>query len=289
MRRSNRPSSGYSAAAPPGHHQPRSSHLDIPSSHDDEPTNKLHKGSTYKANKAKILVTTALCGLVALATLIYAAKLVTGNNGGGMLFNLLNLKSAKFSGIHHKHKSHHNLEQHASSASLSQQHILPPDSIYRSTMTDIHGLTQDLIQYTGSISLIVNVACEWGLTSRNYQELSILYDKYKSDGFVVLAFPSNDYHQEKETDREILDYVQTNFPQVTFPIFAKSDLGSNAVFRMCQRHTGEEPEWNFHKYLVNGEGRAVQSFGHRVNPLEIEDDIVKLIREKKNHVVPQTF
>jgi glutathione peroxidase len=113
---------------------------------------------------------------------------------------------------------------------------------------------------------------------------------YKSRGFVVLAFPSNDYHQEKETDKEILDYVQTNFPQVNFPIFSKSALESNVVFQMCKRHTGEVPEWNFHKYLVNGEGRAVKSFGHRVSPLEMEEDIIKLLEEneeKKNHVVPQ--
>eukprot|EP00804_Cyclotella_cryptica_P017330 CCRYP_019001-RA/>CCRYP_019001-RA protein AED:0.04 eAED:0.04 QI:0/-1/0/1/-1/1/1/974/98 len=74
MRRSNKPSpSGYSRLAPPGH---RSSHLDIPSSHDsDEPTSKVHKSKRRGASKSAVCVA-ALCGLIALATLIYVAKTV---------------------------------------------------------------------------------------------------------------------------------------------------------------------------------------------------------------------
>jgi len=49
--------------------------------------------------------------------------------------------------------------------------------------------------------------------------------------------------------------------------------------------------FNFsHKYLVNGEGRAVKSFGHRVQPLDIEDDIIALLDENEQlkMQVPQT-
>eukprot|EP00804_Cyclotella_cryptica_P006179 CCRYP_015266-RA/>CCRYP_015266-RA protein AED:0.47 eAED:0.47 QI:0/-1/0/1/-1/1/1/0/124 len=123
-------------------------------------------------------------------------------------------------------------------------------------------------------------------------QLAALHEKYRHRGFTVLAFPSNDFHQEKETDGEILEYVQENFPQVSFPIFSRSPLASNVVFQLCQRHTGEALGWNFHKYLVNGEGRAVKSYGHRVAPLEIEEDIVKLLEEneeKGSQQVPQTY
>lgn len=115
---------------------------------------------------------------------------------------------------------------------------------------------------------------------------------------MVLAFPSNDYHQEKETDAEILEYVQTHFPEVHFPIYSKSPLKSNVVFQLCERQTGESPQWNFHKYLVNSEGKAVKSFGHRVSPEEMEEDIVKLLDANdsvkfdddhlKQKVVPRT-
>lgn len=106
----------------------------------------------------------------------------------------------------------------------------------------------------------------------------------------MLAFPSNDFHQEKDTDAEILEYVRANFPQATFPLFARAPLDSNAVFRLCERHTGEAAAWNFHKYLVDGQGRAVKSFGHRTPPMAIEEDILKLLHEneRRRMQVPQT-
>ena len=157
MRRTNKPS-GYSAAAPPGHIQ-RTSHLDIPSSHDDEPSDKLHKSKRARASKSKILVT-ALCSLAALGTLLYVAKLVNSHGAIG----LLQLgKSAKIAAVHNMKNRHHH-QHHAAKSTGGhippQQNLLPPDSIYRSTITDIHGVSQNLIQYAGSISLIVNVACE---------------------------------------------------------------------------------------------------------------------------------
>lgn len=107
----------------------------------------------------------------------------------------------------------------------------------------------------------------------------------------MLAFPSNDFHQEKDTDEEILDYVQTNFPEVHFPLFSRAPLVSNMVFQLCQKHTNEGVKWNFHKYLVNGQGRAVKSYGHRVQPMDIEADIVALLDEndQQKMQVPQTY
>lgn len=106
----------------------------------------------------------------------------------------------------------------------------------------------------------------------------------------MLAFPSNDFNQEKDTDAEILEYVQENFPEVDFPIFSRAPLASNMVFQLCQKHTNEKVEWNFHKYLVNGEGRAVKSYGHRVQPIDIEEDILHLLNENEHQKiqVPQT-
>lgn len=120
--------------------------------------------------------------------------------------------------------------------------------------------------------------------------MAVLHNKYRGRGFRVLAFPSNDFHQEKDTDAEILDYVRTNFPEVSFPMFHRAPLGSNAVFRLCEKHTGQKVEWNFHKYLVDGRGRAVKSYSHRVQPVDIEEDILALLHEteKRRLQVPQT-
>lgn len=120
--------------------------------------------------------------------------------------------------------------------------------------------------------------------------MAVLYDKYRGRGFTVLAFPSNDFNQEKETDAEILDYVRTTFPEVAFPLFSRAPLASHAVFRLCEKHTREGVAWNFHKYLVDGAGRAVKSYGHRVQPMDIEEDILALLHEneKRRAQVPQT-
>lgn len=116
----------------------------------------------------------------------------------------------------------------------------------------------------------------------------MLHNKYNSRGFNVLAFPSNDFNQEKDTNEEILDYVQTNFPEVRFPIFSRGSLADNAIFRMCTEMTGDKVEWNFHKFLINGKGEAVKSYGHRVQPMDIEDDILSLLlkNEKEKMQVP---
>jgi glutathione peroxidase len=100
------------------------------------------------------------------------------------------------------------------------------------------------MDYSGTVSLVVNVACEWGLTQSNYKELAILHERYKSRGFNVLAFPTNDFQQEKETNEEILDYVTSNFPEVHYPLFSKAPLATNMVFQLCQKQTYVSPTWN---------------------------------------------
>ncbi|KAL7446989.1 hypothetical protein ACHAXM_011066, partial [Skeletonema potamos] len=121
----------------------------------------------------------------------------------------------------------------------------------------------------------------------NYKELAILHNKYSKRGFTVLAFPSNDFHQEKDTNEEILSYVHENFPEVTFPLFSRAPLKTNMIFQLCEKQTNEKVEWNFHKYLVDGSGRAVKSYGHRVQPIDIEEDIVRLLENREMMQVPQ--
>ena len=162
MRARNKPSAGYSTAAPPGH---RPSHLDLSSSHaeNDEPSSKIHKKSHRGASKSKIFAT-ALCSLVALGTLIYVGKLVA--NGTSFSLSWRNGELSVVNNIHHitKHHPKHTSEMENVDASdrreSSHQTLLPPDSIYRTTITDIRGTSQSLMQYAGFVSLIVNVACE---------------------------------------------------------------------------------------------------------------------------------
>ena len=76
---------------------------------------------------------------------------------------------------------------------------------------------QSLCQYAGKVVLVVNTASYCGFTPQ-YEGLEALYGKYKDKGLVVLGFPSNDFAQEKATNRDIADFCQNTYG-VKFPMF----------------------------------------------------------------------
>lgn len=159
--------------------------------------------------------------------------------------------------------------------------MLPPDSLYNLDVDDCEGNKVSLEQFGGSVSLIVNVASHWGKTSATYTELAELQEKYASQGFTVLAFPTNDFHQEPGSNAEILSFVNDKFPQVSFPIFGKSSLASNPVYQKLERHLPHDHvKHNFYKYLVNRKGIAVKLFNKKQLPLSIEDAIEELLKEE---------
>ena len=168
-----------------------------------------------------------------------------------------------------------------------------PVSIFNFKMVDINGkeMTKERLKGKTAV-LIVNVACEWGLTNTNYEELVKLYKKYEHKGLEILAFPCNTFNQENGTDREIKEYVAEK--GVTFPLMAKVDCGFSAqahpIFPfLCEKladsgafgFLGNGIKWNFTKFLVDGSGVPIKRFGPRVHPLALENDIVALIKKGK--------
>lgn len=127
---------------------------------------------------------------------------------------------------------------------------------------------QNLCQYAGKAILVVNTASYCGFT-KQYEGLEALYRDYKDKGLVVLGFPSNDFgKQEPGTDKEIADFC-TNTYAVKFPMFSKSTVigsGRNPLYTDLTKATGQSPQWNFHKYLIDRSGKVVQSFDSDVTP-----------------------
>jgi glutathione peroxidase len=127
---------------------------------------------------------------------------------------------------------------------------------------------QNLCQYAGKAILVVNTASFCGFTNQ-YEGLEALYGQYKSKGLVVLGFPSNDFgKQEPGSDKEIADFC-TNTYAVKFPMFSKSTVvgsGRNPLYMDLAKATGQFPQWNFHKYLIDRSGKVVQSFDSNVKP-----------------------
>ncbi len=137
----------------------------------------------------------------------------------------------------------------------------------------------NLSEYKGKIVLLVNVASKCGFT-KQYAELQTLHDKYKEKNFVVIGVPSNQFGgQEPGSNEEIKDFCETNF-NITFPITDKVDVkgkNAHAIYKWAKENHGNStvPKWNFHKILINKEGKIQDTFSSFTTPLS--DKITKQI------------
>lgn len=114
----------------------------------------------------------------------------------------------------------------------------------------------------------------------SYTQLAELQEKYSDRGFQVMAFPTNDFFQEPDSNEGIQSFVQEKFPQVNFPIFGKSSLPSNPVYQKLERHLPNDVvKHNFFKYLVNRKGIAVKMFSKKQDPLSMQEAIEELLDE----------
>jgi len=128
---------------------------------------------------------------------------------------------------------------------------------------------QNLCQYAGKVTLVVNTASYCGFTSQ-YEGLEKLYANYTDKGLVVLGFPSNDFSQEPGNNKEIADFCYNTYG-VKFPMFAKSSVKgkeANAMFTALFKVGAKSPAWNFNKYLIDRDGKLVGSYGSTTRPDE---------------------
>jgi glutathione peroxidase len=126
---------------------------------------------------------------------------------------------------------------------------------------------QDLCQYAGKVVLVVNTASYCGYTPQ-YEGLEALYAKYAARGLVVLGFPSNDFKQESDDAKKIADLCYNTYG-VKFPMFASSVVsgtGANPLYTELIKATGNQPKWNFNKYLIDRNGKVVEYFPSKVTP-----------------------
>ena len=128
---------------------------------------------------------------------------------------------------------------------------------------------QALCQYAGKVLLVVNTASYCGFTPQ-YQGLEQLHAKYASRGLVVMGFPSNDFNQETGSAQQIAELCFNTYG-VKFPMFTKTSVkGSDAhpFFRELARQADRAPRWNFHKYLVDRQGKVVDDFSSLTGPMD---------------------
>jgi len=140
---------------------------------------------------------------------------------------------------------------------------------YEFKIESISGEIIDLKDYKNKVVLLVNTASYCGFT-KQYTDLQILWDKYKSDGLIVLGVPSNSFNQEKKGNKEVKKFCEVNF-NIDFPLTSITDVkGENAhdIFKWAKINHGKsaEPKWNFHKILINKDGKIEDTFSSFTKP-----------------------
>ena len=147
------------------------------------------------------------------------------------------------------------------------------------SIQSINNETINFSEFKGKTILLVNVASKCGFT-KQYTGLQTLYDTYKDRDFLIIAIPSNQFGgQEPGSNAEIKDFCETNF-NISFLITDKVDVkGKNAheLYSWAKENYGNStvPKWNFHKILINKEGKIQDTFNSFINPLS--DKITKEI------------
>ena len=137
---------------------------------------------------------------------------------------------------------------------------------------NIESISGELInfaEYKNKVVLIVNTASFCGFTNQ-YEDLQKLWDTYKTKGLIVLGVPSNSFNQEKDNDSEVKEFCEVNF-NINFPLTSITEVkGENAheLFKWAHRNHGKSaiPKWNFHKILINKEGKVEDTFNSFTKP-----------------------
>lgn len=176
-------------------------------------------------------------------------------------------------------------------------------SIYNYLIRKPNGEILSMETYRGKQLLIVNTASKCRFTYQ-LDELQKLYDRYKDQKFVILAFPCDQFgNQNPESGEETVTFCQRNYG-VSFPVFdlvhvngEKTDplfsyLKHEVPFRnwdkekaaenlLLTRLKEEHPEhlegrnirWNFTKFLVGADGEVLHRFEPTDSILSIEEKI----------------
>ena len=142
--------------------------------------------------------------------------------------------------------------------------------LYDFNIESISGEIIDFKKYKNKAVLIVNTASYCGFT-KQYEDLQKLWDIYKSRGLIVIGVPSNSFNQEKKIDKDVKKFCEVNF-NINFPLTTITDVkGENAheIFEWAKNNHGKSaiPKWNFHKILINKEGKVEETFNSFTNPM----------------------
>ena len=156
-----------------------------------------------------------------------------------------------------------------------------PASLFSHELRRLH--SDEVVQLSerlgGQPVLVVNTASHCGYTDQ-FRELEAIHQKFKDRGLKVAGFPSDDFRQEADDEAKTAEVCFTNFG-VTFDMFtpiAVTGDKAHPLFREIARQSSA-PRWNFHKYVIDRNGRVVAAFPSQVKPdaPEVQQAIEKVL------------
>ena len=135
---------------------------------------------------------------------------------------------------------------------------------------DLDGSTLDLSEYRGKVIVVVNVASQCGFTNQ-YEDMQNLWEKYQSRGLIILGIPSNDFgKQEPGSSEDIKNFCEAKFG-ISFPMTEKVSVKgptAHPFYIWARENHGKSaiPKWNFHKIIINKDGKIAETFTSITNP-----------------------
>jgi glutathione peroxidase len=145
---------------------------------------------------------------------------------------------------------------------------------YSFSFVGIDGEPLPLSAYKGKVLLVVNTASQCGFT-KQYEGLQALQKAYEAKDFTVVGVPSDNFGgQEFADNKKIKEFCSSTFG-ISFPMAERGDVkGANALpfYKWAKETLGDAktPKWNFHKYLVGRDGKLIEAYGSRTEPMSAE-------------------
>ena len=184
--------------------------------------------------------------------------------------------------------------------SPQQDDLVPEDSIYTLTYPVINHKEMGIFKLSnliGRVALVINIASEIGKTDLTYSQIKAFLEKYsvhnenyqgnnasdknrkQEKDLVILAFPTNDFHQEPGTNEDIefkvKELLGEQYLNPNFILFHKSTLQHNPIYKALRTHLPDhEVKNNFYKYLVGRDGVPVAFYTMKQSLFDIEAAIV---------------
>ncbi|RZD21218.1 glutathione peroxidase [Pseudoalteromonas sp. MEBiC 03485] len=154
------------------------------------------------------------------------------------------------------------------------------NEFHQLSATSLQGQTVDFSDFENKVVLVVNTASKCGFTPQ-YEGLQVLHDKYHEQGLVIIGFPCNQFGKQEPGDaKEIKEGCLINYG-VSFLMMSKVDVNGEHAHPVFRYLKSELPgfitrkiKWNFTKFLIGKDGKAIKRYAPLTKPEQFESDIL---------------